>query len=176
MTVFDIVLASFLVVGFISGFLKGLFSEIASLVAVMLGIYVAIHFSYYAEDFLSESILGWNSRTNKIVGYFITFSGVVLLVIFTGKVLTKVADITALGLVNKFLGGLFGILKTALIFSFIFVFMDKIETKIPFLTEKVKEESVLYAPIKIISPSLFPSIIEQPEDWKRVFDYKKAVL
>jgi len=176
MTVFDIVLASFLVLGFISGFIKGLFSEIASLVAVMLGIYVAIHFSYYAEDFLSDSILGWSSRTNKIVGYIITFLGVVLLVIFIGKVLTKLADITALGLVNKLLGGFFGVLKTALIFSFIFVFMDKIKTKIPFLTEKVKEESVLYAPIKIISTTLFPSIIEQPEDWKRVFDYKKALL
>ena len=176
MIVFDIVLASFLVLGFISGFIKGLFSEIASLIAVMLGIYVAIHFSYYAEEFLSDSILRWNSKTNKIVGYIITFLGVVLLVIFTGKILTKLADITALGLVNKILGGFFGVLKTALIFSFIFVFMDKIKTKIPFLTEKVKEESVLYAPIKIISTTLFPSIIEQPEDWKRVFDYKKALL
>ncbi len=176
MTVFDIVLASFLVLGFISGFIKGLFSEIASLVAVMLGIYVAIHFSYYAEDFLSDSILGWNSRTNKIVGYIITFLGVVLLVIFTGKILTKMADITALGLVNKILGGLFGVLKTALIFSFIFVFMDKIKTKIPFLTEKMKEESVMYAPIKIIAPTIFPSVIEQPEDWKKVFDYKNALL
>ena len=113
MTVFDIVIASFLVLGFISGFIKGLFSEIASLVAVMSGIYIAIHFSYYTEDFLRESILGWNSRTNKIVGYIITFLGVVLLVIFTGKVLTKVADITALGLVNKLLGGLFGVLFTS---------------------------------------------------------------
>lgn len=175
MTVFDIVLASFLVLGFISGFMKGLFSEIASLVAVLLGIYVAIHFSYYAEDFLNDSILGWNSRTNKIVGYIVTFLGVVLLVIFTGKILTKIADITALGLVNKLLGGFFGLLKTALIFSFIFIFMDKIKTKIPFITEKVKEESVLYEPIKIIAPTIFPAIIEQPEDWKRVFDYKKAL-
>ena len=54
MTVFDIVLASFLIIGFISGFINGLFSEIASLVAVLLGIFVAIHFSYYAEDFLRE--------------------------------------------------------------------------------------------------------------------------
>ena len=176
MTVFDIVLASFLVLGFISGFIKGLFSEIASLVAVILGIYVAIHFSYYAEDFLSDSILGWSSRTNKIVGYIITFLGVVLLVIFIGKVLTKLVDIAALGLGNKLLGGFFGVLKIALIFSFIFVFMDKIKSKIPFITEKVKEESVLYEPIKIMAPTLFPSIIEQPEDWKRVFDFKKALL
>ncbi|MBG7610929.1 CvpA family protein [Polaribacter sp. BAL334] len=169
MTVFDIVIASFLVLGFISGFMKGLFSEIASLVAVLLGIYVAIHFSYYAEDFLRESILGWNSKTNKIVGYIITFLGVVMLVIFTGKILTKIADITALGLINKVLGGFFGLLKTALIFSIIFVFIDKINAKIPFLTEKVQEESILFGPIKIIAPTIFPSIIEQPNDWKIVF-------
>ena len=169
MTVFDIVLASFLIIGFISGFRNGLFSEIASLVAVLLGIFVAIHFSYYAEDFLRESILGWNSKANKIVGYIITFLGVVMLVIFTGKILTKMADITALGLINKVLGGFFGFLKIALIFSIIFVFMDKINAKIPFLTEKVKEESIFFGPIKIIAPNIFPSIIEQPNDWKIVF-------
>ena len=169
MTVFDIVIASFLVLGFISGFIKGLFSEIASLVAVMSGIYIAIHFSYYTEDFLRESILGWNSRTNKILGYIITFLGVVLGVVLIGKILTKMADIVALGLINKVLGGFFGFLKTALIFSIIFVFIDKINAKIPFLTEKVQEESIFFGPIKIIAPTIFPSIIEQPNDWKIVF-------
>ena len=176
MTVFYIVFASFLIIGFISGFRNCLFSEIASLVAVLLGIFVAIHFSYYAEDFLRESILGWNSKTNKIVGYIITFLGVVMLVIFTGKILTKMADITALGLINKVLGGFFGFLKIALIFSIIFVFMDKINAKIPFLTEKVKEESIFFGPIKIIAPNIFPSIIEQPNDWKIVFPYAEISI
>jgi membrane protein required for colicin V production len=145
-------------------------------VAVIAGIYVAIHFSYYAEDFLRESILGWTSKTNKIMGYILTFLGVVLLVIFIGKILTKMADIVALGLVNKILGGFFGVLKTALLFSFMFIFLDKIKKKIPFVSDKILEESVLFEPIKIISPTFFPSINEQSEDWKKVFEYKKASL
>lgn len=169
MTVFDFILAAILMLGFMSGFEKGLFSEISSIIAVMLGIYIAIHFSYYTEDFLRESTLGWNSKTNKIVSYIATFLGVVFLVIFIGKVLTKMLDIVALGLINKVLGGFFGLLKTALIFSIIFVFLDKIKAKIPFVSEKMIAESVLYTPIKIIAPTLFPSIIEQPNDWKKVF-------
>jgi len=168
MTVFDFILAAFLILGFISGFEKGLFSEIASIIAVMLGIYMATHFSYYTEDFLRESTLTWNSKTTKIVAYIGTFLGVVFLVIFIGKVLTKILDIVALGLVNKLLGGFFGVLKIALIFSIIFIFADKIKAKIPFVSEEMITKSFLYKPIKIIAPTLFPAIIEQPNDWKKV--------
>lgn len=176
MNILDIVLATILVLGFISGFMKGLFSEIASLVAIIAGIYVAIHFSYYAENFLTESILDWSEQTNKIAAYIITFLGVVLLVVFIGKILTKMADIVALGLVNKALGGVFSMLKIALIFSIIFVFLEKQKFKITFLSEETLESSVLYTPIKEIFPTFFPTFIDETMEEKSTFEIPNLSL
>lgn len=176
MTIFDIVLVTFLIISFVGGFIKGLFSEIASLVAVVAGIFCSIHFSYYTEDFLRESILDWNDKTNKIVAYIATFLFIVLVVIFIGKILTKLADITALGLVNKILGGFFSVLKLALIFSVIFFFLDRLKTKIPFLSQVTIEKSVLYEPIKSIVPTLFPSLVYEDEDGNKTFNFPDISL
>ena len=54
MNIFDIVIASLLLFGFVRGLLKGLFVEVASLVGLIGGVYGAIHFSYFVSDFLKE--------------------------------------------------------------------------------------------------------------------------
>ena len=47
MNVFDIIIASLLLFGFVRGIMKGLFLEVASLVALIAGVYGSIHFSLY---------------------------------------------------------------------------------------------------------------------------------
>jgi membrane protein required for colicin V production len=94
MNVFDIIIAVILLFAAVRGFMKGLFSEVASLIAIVAGVFCAIHFSYYVEYFLNDSVLKWSHQTNKIVAFAVTFLAVVLFIIFIGKVLTKLADIT----------------------------------------------------------------------------------
>jgi membrane protein required for colicin V production len=81
-------------------------------------------------------------------------------VIFIGKILTKIADIAALGMLNKILGGIFGVLKIALILSVIFTFFGRVNNTIPFIKQETLDESLLYSPVKQIAPALFPSIIK----------------
>lgn len=161
MNVFDIIIAVILIFAAVRGFMKGLFSEVASLVAIVAGVFCAIHFSYYLEYFLNDSILEWSHKTNKIVAFAVTFLAVVLFIIFIGKVLTKLADITSLGFLNKILGGLFSALKSAIILSVIFIFFDKFNSTIPFVNKKTLDDSVLYNSVKIIVPTLFPSIMDK---------------
>lgn len=161
MNVFDVIIAVILLFAFVRGLMNGLFAEVASLVALIAGVFCAIHFSYYAENFLNGSVLKWSHQTNKIVAFVVTFLFVVFAVIFVGKILTKLADITALGLLNKILGGLFSILKSALILSVIFLFFDKFNRTIPFVDKKMLDESILYYPIKSIVPTLFPAILDE---------------
>ncbi|TXD53505.1 MULTISPECIES: CvpA family protein [unclassified Polaribacter] len=174
MNVFDIVIIVLLLLAFVRGIMNGLFSEIASLVAVVVGVYVAIHYANYVEFYLVNStFVEWSDQTNKIVAFVITFLVVVLLILFIGKILTKIADITALGLLNKVLGGVFGVLKIALILSIILIFFNRVNNTIPFITAEMLDTSTLYHPIKKIAPELFPSIIREDKDGKTTIELPK---
>ena len=76
-----------------------------------------------------------------------------------GKGLTKIANVVSLGIINKALGGLFGLLKIGLLLSVVFVFFGKVNDTIPFIKKETLEASILYQPVKKIAPTIFPSII-----------------
>ncbi len=80
-----------------------------------------------------------------------------------GKILTKLADFAALGILNKILGGVFGALKIGLILSVIFIFFGKMNDTIPFVEKETLENSILFEPVKKIAPTIFPSIIKGVE-------------
>jgi membrane protein required for colicin V production len=77
--------------------------------------------------------------------------------------LTKIADFAALGILNKLLGGVFGILKIGLILSVLLIVFDKMNKTIPFVDKGDLEESILYKPVKSLAPMIFPSIIKKDE-------------
>ena len=147
MNVFDIILAALLTFGFIRGLIKGLFVEVASLLALVLGIYGAIHFSYFAGNLLSAYV-SWEERYITIVSFAITFALIVLVIALLGKMLTKIADFASLGILNKILGGVFGLLKIGLILSIVLLVFSKLNNTIPFISDDQKESSILYEPVK----------------------------
>jgi membrane protein required for colicin V production len=162
MSVIDIVLLGFLLLGIVRGFLKGFFVEVASLVALIAGIYGAIHFSYYIAEMLMEKV-DWDEKTINITAFAITFIVIVLVIALAGKALTKLADFAALGILNKLLGALFGVLKMALILSVLLNIFDKLNSSITFLDEEHTEGAVLYKPVKSLVPLIFPFVIKMEE-------------
>ncbi|MGB0892231.1 MAG: CvpA family protein [Flavobacteriaceae bacterium] len=160
MNVFDIVITVFLLFGFVRGLMKGLFIEVASLVALIGGVWGSIHFSYFIGDFLKESV-SWSEKKISLAAFAITFILIIVVVSLLGKFLTKLADLAALGMVNKILGGIFGLAKIGLVLSIVFIFFDRMNGTISFVDEETLEESILYEPVKIIAPTIFPSIIKE---------------
>jgi membrane protein required for colicin V production len=160
MNIFDIVIAALLVFAFVRGFMKGFFVEVASLIALVGGVWGAIHFSYFVADLLEERV-EWEENYISLAAFAITFILIVVAVSALGKALTKMADFAALGLVNKIMGGFFALLKSVVILSVIFVFFSRINSTIPFVGKETLESSILYAPVKSIVPSIFPSIIKE---------------
>ena len=86
-----------------------------------------------------------------------------LAISLAGKALTKLADFASLGLLNRFLGGLFGALKIGLILSVLLIVFGKINTSLPYLEEETIENSVLFEPIESLAPIIFPSIIKSDD-------------
>ena len=161
MNIVDIIIIVILIFAAVRGFITGLFSSVASLVAIVAGVFCAIHYSHYVEAEFQDSVLEWSSNTYKIASFAITFLVVILTILFLGKLLTKLADISSLGLLNKILGGIFGALKWSLILSVIFLLFDKFNKTIPFVEKETLEESILYSPVKSIIPTLFPAIMDK---------------
>lgn len=163
MNTFDIIIAALLLFGFVRGLMKGLFVEVASLVALVAGVYGAIHFSYFIGDWLKDSV-SWDEKYVSLTAFALTFVVIIIVISLAGKLLTKIADFASLGILNKLLGGAFGALKIGLILSVIFIFFGKMNDTIPFVEQETLDESVLYKPVKKISPMVFPSIIKEEEN------------
>jgi membrane protein required for colicin V production len=163
MNVFDIVIAAPLIFGFVRGVMKGLFVEVASLAALIGGVYGAIHFSYFIGDFLKEAV-SWDQEYVSLAAFAGTFITIIVTIALLGKILTKLADFAALGVINKILGGVFGAIKIGLILSVVFIFFGKMNDTIPFVKKETLDESILYAPVKKIAPTIFPSIIKNEDE------------
>ena len=165
MNTLDIILAAVLLFGLVRGFMKGFFVEITSLVALAIGLFGAIHFSYFVADFLKDSV-EWTEKYIQIIAFVSTFVIIVILISFTGKILTKIAETASLGIVNKIFGAAFGIAKLGLILSVALIVFDRLNKAMPFVKEEKIQNSILYAPVKNIAPLLFPSILQK--EWEAV--------
>lgn len=165
MNIFDIIIAALLLFGFVRGIIKGLFVEVASLAALVIGVYGAIHFSYFASDFLKKYVT-WKEEYLSLAAFAITFIIIIVLIALLGKLLTKLANFASLGIINKIAGGVFGALKIGLILSVIFLFFGKLNNTIPFIEKETLDTSILYAPVKKIAPAIFPSIIKDDKKEK----------
>jgi len=153
MNYIDIILGILLLWGMIKGLSKGLFASLASLVALIVGIYIAVHFSNIAGGYLQEYV-DWSDGAMKLVAFALTFILVVIIVSLAGKLLTKIADYAALGILNKILGGAFGILKMAFIASVILIFVDAINRNITLIKQETLNSSILYEPVRKIADAL----------------------
>ena len=163
MNTFDIVLLGLLLFGFIRGLMKGLFVELASLIALIAGVYGALHFSHFAGNFLKDSVQ-WEEKYISIVAFAVTFFIIVIAIALLGKIFTKMANFASLGVLNKLLGGIFGILKFGVILSILLIIFDKLNRTIPFTSKDITKESVLYEPVRDLAPMLFPNFLTIVED------------
>lgn len=163
MSFLDIVIGILLVWGLYKGLKNGLFVEVASLVALIAGIYGAIHFSYLTGEYLAERF-DWSEQYLKIAAFLITFFAIIIVVNLAGKFLTKIADFAMLGLLNKVAGGIFGMLKVAVILGALLIFFERLTSSFDIINEETKQESVFYEPIKEIGALVFSLVLEDEEN------------
>jgi membrane protein required for colicin V production len=169
MNILDILLGIPLVWAIVKGFARGFVYEVAALVALILGIYVAINFSGLTADFLAD-IFHWTGRGAWLASLLITFALVVLLIKLVGKVMEKVVESLAMGPLNHLFGGLAAGLKTALILSLFIYLINLVDFKYSLVSEKSRQESLLWKPVASVAPYILPQLekrIEGLQDKKK---------
>jgi membrane protein required for colicin V production len=157
MNYIDFFIIAILGFALIRGFIKGLIIEVASVLALILGIWGAIRFSGFVGQRLTE-YFDLTTQYLGLIAFIITFIAIVLVIHLIANILDKLLEAVALGIPVKILGAVFGVLKSALILSIIFVIVNTIDERKGFMPKEKMQESVLYYPISDIAPMLFPLI------------------
>jgi len=140
--------------------MKGLFVELASLIAIVAAIYGATHFSGYVGDHLSKNI-SLEPQYIKFIAFAITFIGILFLVSIFGKVLTKIANFAALGIINKLLGAAFGFLKMAFIASAVIMFIGPVNNTLEIIKKETIKGSILYGKVAAFAPIILPKVMNK---------------
>jgi membrane protein required for colicin V production len=167
MSYLDVFLGGLLIYGFVRGFWNGFFIELASFVSLLVGIYVAIKFSYIVQSIVGSHVT-WNPKTIQIVAFIITFILIVIGISFLAKFLTKMANLASLGIVNKVMGSVFGLLKMILMLSVLLSLFQKINFDYTITNKSTIDNSYFFNPIKKTAEIIYPSI----EEWYKVIKLK----
>ena len=157
MNYIDIIILLFLSYGAFRGFSKGLIVEIATLTGLVLGVFMAIKYTPYTEGILRD-FLNISSRYLSYIAWAITFLLVVIVVYLLGKMLTRLIDMIALGLLNKLLGTLLGIAKYFVIVCVLLMIVDALNDKFQFLSEETRQKSLLFYPFLNFAQKIYNTI------------------
>jgi len=139
----DLLLLILLAVGFFMGLISGAVRQFISLVAFVMGFVLAS--MYYQQ--LGEVLSGFLSMPSicKVVAFVLIWIMVPIVAKLIASMLTSLLDKLILtGLLNRLLGGLFGVVKYALVLgAFIWLF-----SSMNLIKEEMMQESRLAGPLK----------------------------
>lgn len=162
--IFDIVVLILLGVAAITGFFKGLITMVTSLAALLLGAWLSMKFSYVTGGFLTGKF-SLDGQYVTTLSFIITFLIVVIGVHLLGKTIGTLAKAIALGGIDKILGMVFGILKSAFIISTIVAALNSFRPSSELFSDQFKEDSFCYGLVQPIAPFIFNQLnfdIESP--------------
>ncbi|SFV68686.1 Colicin V production protein [hydrothermal vent metagenome] len=128
----DYLMLSFIGLTFIFGFYRGLVKELLGLVFFALSIWLSLTFyTQVAEMNFLTKIVGSDITTiekvKPIIAFILIFCSVVVLGKIVSVILTKFLDFTGIGIINRFLGGVFSTVKYGFIVLFFLSILGKFQ-------------------------------------------------
>lgn len=172
MNYIDLIIVILLIIAAVHGAIKGFIYEVTSLIALIAGVWGAMEFSGATQKFL-EDRLNFSNNYTDIFAFVITFILIIVLVHFIGRAVEKAVETIALSTVNRILGLVFSVLKTAFILGILLMVIESFDNDVKILPKNDIGESELYQPLRGVAMSTFPFIqnfFEGIKEQKRFFD------
>ena len=132
------------------------------------GPFRAIRFSDFTAQTLTD-YFEWNPLAIQTISYLLVFVVIVYVLSLLAKGLTKITRSVSLGLFNKFLGGIFGVLKWGVLMSVALFFVEKLNEWISLVDPQILQNAMLYAPITQLGEFLFSWGSEWSKELPREF-------
>lgn len=117
-----LIIAIFALKSSFAGFIK----ELSSLVGIIGGLYLAFRYATDVGSYIHSNIFALpNDTFIYLLGFFVCFVAVALVIAIIGSILSTVFSLSGLGIVNRLLGFLFGGFKIFLILSVLLALVYK---------------------------------------------------
>ena len=152
MSYFDIIVGILLILAALKGLKNGFVKELAGLAALLLGIILAVQFS----DAMAQLLSGlFYSRHMGIIAFLVTFVVVVIGVHLLANLLHTLINAVALGIFNRLLGLVFGLLKAGFLISIVLLGLEVFGLEDAIVPPKEQYRSKLYPSVKNAAPMIF---------------------
>ncbi len=152
--IIGVVMLAFLVMGIKKGFIRQVL-EIVGIIAAFVGSFLAAH---YLGEYL-ERRFELSYDLSLIIAALALFFGILVLFHFLGLFLQKIANITLLGSFDRVGGGIFGLLKGALLVSLLLVIT--LNLPLPGKYKKELREDPVAAALYPVLPTCFDLILSR---------------
>ena len=142
MNLIDSICLIILIYGSYKGFKNGIVSEVLSFFGILLGIYLSKKYYLVVDEYL-VTVFDSTNQLVSLISVILIFTLTIILSKILSKVITKALNIMALGLLNKLIGSVFGLLKYLLILCIItFIFLKANDLFVFIETNKIEETQI----------------------------------
>lgn len=156
----DIILLICFIPAIIRGLSKGFVEQAVALVSIFVGTWVAYHFNQLVCAWLEPHFPSMSEKTLTIISFIILLVLAVVVLYIIGRLLTKVVHMVLLGWLDRILGFVFAILKTALLLGLVVILFENINVNHFFVKEATLAASPVYCFIKSLALTVFPYLKE----------------
>ncbi len=155
--ILDIVLLIPIIYGLIRGIFRGLVGELTAIIAVLAGIILAKIFAPDLATVLLDN-LQWGEIACLLLSYILIFALTALSLHAIGLLCKKLLNTISLGWLNRLLGGVFGMLKWAILVSVLLNCFDMLDNKWHILKPETKRASHVYQPLQKVASVTWDTI------------------
>lgn len=155
MNILDIILLICFIPAIIQGIRKGFIAQLISIVSIVLGIWASAHFADIVSSWIGRYITA-SEQLMKVIAFAVILIVVFLILAAIGRMLEGMIKLVMLGWLNKLLGVIFALLKTALIVGLLIIAFTSVNDSFKLVQESVLNQSLLYPPMKELSFEVFP--------------------
>lgn len=155
MNILDIILLICFVPAIFQGIKKGFIAQAVSIISIILGIWASARFANIVSEYIAKYITA-SEQILKVIAFALILVAVFVVLAAIGKMIEGMFRLVMLGWLNKVLGVVFALLKTALIVGIVIMAFSSLNDTFNFVKPEVLESSVLYPPLKKIAFDVFP--------------------
>ena len=134
--------------------MRGFVVEVCALIGLIVGIWAGTHFNGRVAQWIGLD------PDQEVLSFIITLVGVLVLVHLLARAITKALDLAQLGLPNKIAGIVFGVVRSAFVISVLLNIAFAKEQASWTPSEKTREGSRLYEPLRAFAPMIVPALKE----------------
>lgn len=151
----DIFILVFILFFLIRGFFRGFVLELTTLIGLVLGYLVAISNAGWVTQLILQYLPSLPQSAVNIFSFALLFIGTNLILRFVADIITKTLKFAMLGWLNRWLGAIFGTIKSLIFLSVLVLVLDFLPFSTYVLDRPEIHESQLYPVLEMLGPELY---------------------